>query len=245
MTALPVFLVRAFHHGATIVKAGSGIESPKDLEGKKVGVNRGYTVTTGLWARTILAQQYGVDLNSITWVLSGDEHVQEFVPPTNVVPVEKGKSLVDLLLAGELAAVVGAEVDHPELKPLIPNPDEAAFEALRTSGHYPINHTVVVKDEVLEKHPEVAAEVFNAFAESKRLYVQKLKAGQIEKPTAVDKMHLRVMKETGWVDPLPYGIEPNRKIVADVIKAARAQGILPRDYTVDELFASGTRGLVG
>jgi len=72
MIALPIFLMRAFHHGAIKYNVKSGIKSPKDLEGRRVGVNRGYTVTTGLWARSILANQCGVDLSKITWVLSGD-----------------------------------------------------------------------------------------------------------------------------------------------------------------------------
>src|SRR5687767_2563496 len=76
-TALPVFVMRAFHHGAILYNTKSGVRGPKDLEGKRVGVNRGYTVTTGLWARSILQHQYDVDLKRITWVLSGDEHVVE------------------------------------------------------------------------------------------------------------------------------------------------------------------------
>ena len=87
-TAIPVFLVRAFHHGAILYNTKAGIRTPKDLEGRKVGVNRGYTVTTGLWARSVLQEEYGVDLSKITWVLSGDEHVAEYRPPANVVPIE-------------------------------------------------------------------------------------------------------------------------------------------------------------
>ncbi len=71
-TAVPVFLVRAFHHGAILVNTKAGIRTPKDLEGKRVGVNRGYTVTTGVWARSVLQDEHGVDLSKITWVLSGD-----------------------------------------------------------------------------------------------------------------------------------------------------------------------------
>ena len=118
-TALPVFLVRAFHHGAILVNTKAGIATPKDLEGKRVGVNRGYTVTTGLWARSVLQQEYGVDLSRITWVLSGDEHVAQYRPPGNVVPVGKGEKIADLLVAGELAAAIGIEVDHPDVRPLI------------------------------------------------------------------------------------------------------------------------------
>src|SRR6476469_8906628 len=106
-TAIPVFPMRAFHHGAILYNAKSDIKTPKDLEGKKVGVNRGYTVTTGLWARGILQHQYGVDLKKITWVLSGDEHVAEYRPPSNVVPIEAGKKLEDLVSAGEIAGAIG------------------------------------------------------------------------------------------------------------------------------------------
>ena len=141
-TAIPVFPMRAFHHGAIVYNTKSGVRTPKDLEGRKVGVNRGYTVTTGVWARGILQHEYGVDLGKVTWVLSGDEHVAEFRPPANVVPIEPGKKMEDMLIAGELAAAIGVQVDSPDVTPLIPNAREAGFEALRRSGHYPINHTV-------------------------------------------------------------------------------------------------------
>ena len=121
MTAVPVFPVRAFHHGAILVNMKAGVGTPKDLEGKKVGVNRGYTVTTGVWARGILQQEHGVDLSKVTWVLSGDEHVAEYRPPANVVPIEKGKQMADMLASGEFAAAIGIEIDlarreaaHPE-----------------------------------------------------------------------------------------------------------------------------------
>src|ERR1700732_1621027 len=85
LMGLPIFLVRAFHHGAIVYNTRAGIKSPKDLEGRKVGVNRGYTVTTGVWARSVLQDEHGVNLHKITWVLSGDEHVAEFQAPPNVV----------------------------------------------------------------------------------------------------------------------------------------------------------------
>jgi 4,5-dihydroxyphthalate decarboxylase len=244
MTALPVFLVRAFHHGAILVNTRTGIRSPKDLEGKRVGVNRGYTVTTGLWARAILQHQYGVDLNRITWVLSGDEHVAEYRPPANVVPIDKGKNMSDMLASGELVAAIGAEVDHPDVRPLIPSAAEAGFMARLDTGHYPINHTVVVKDEVLAAHPGIAPKIFKAFAEAKNLYVERLKAGKIEKPTAVDDMHRRVMQMTGK-DPLPYGIAPNRRTLEEVIEYATEQGVITRPPAVEELFAADTLQLVG
>jgi 4,5-dihydroxyphthalate decarboxylase len=242
-TALPIFLVRAFHHGAIVYNTKAGIRSPKDLEGKKVGVNRGYTVTTGLWARSILQHQYAVDLKKITWVLSGDEHVAEYQPPANVVPVERGKKLEEMLASAELAAAIGVDVDHPDVKPLIPKAQEAGFEALRRIGHYPINHAVVVKDELLNARPNLAPDIFNTFAESKHLYVQRLKSGQIEKPTQIDEVYRRVMEITGR-DPLPYGIAPNRQTLEEVIQSALEQRIITHSVTVEELFARNTHGLV-
>jgi 4,5-dihydroxyphthalate decarboxylase len=243
MTAVPVFLVRAFHHGAILVNTKAGIRTPKGLEGKRVGVNRGYTVTTGVWARSVLQDEHGVDLSKITWVLSGDEHVVEYRPPSNVVPIEPGKKMADMLASSELAAAIGVDTDHPDVKPLISNALEAGLKALRERGHYPINHLVVIKDELLEKNPDLAPDVFNAFAESKRLYVDRLKAGEIESPTGVDKVHQRVLEIAG--EPLPYGIEPNRKVLEDLIQHALTQRIITKKVSVDELFAPATRALVG
>jgi 4,5-dihydroxyphthalate decarboxylase len=241
-TALPIFLVRAFHHGAIFYNTQSSIRHPKDLEGKKVGVSRGYTVTTGVWARSILQQEYGVDLSKITWVLSGDEHVAEYVPPPNVVPMNKGTNLQDLLVAGDLAAVIGIDATSPTVKPLIPNALDVGLNALRQRGHYPINHLIVIKDDLLDSHSDLARDVFDTFAEAKRQYLRRLKAGQIEKSSEVDKLHLRVMEITG--DPLPYGIEPNRSMLEELIQHALTQRIIGRTFTLEEIFAAGTHHLV-
>jgi 4,5-dihydroxyphthalate decarboxylase len=243
MTAVPVFLVRAFHHGAILVNTRAGIRNPKDLEGKKVGVNRGYTVTTGVWARSILQDEHGVDLSKVTWVLSGDEHVAEYRAPDNVVPIEKGKHIGDILASGELAAAIGVDLNAPDVKPLIPNALEAGLAALRQRGHYPINHTVVIKDELIAEHPDLAADVFDAFARAKRQYVEELKAGRVQKPTEADAVHRRVMEITG--DPLPYGIAPNRKVLDELIRHALTQGIINKDVVPEDLFAPATRALVG
>jgi 4,5-dihydroxyphthalate decarboxylase len=241
MTAVPIFIVRAFHHGAILANT-KVVKSPKDLEGKKVGVNRGYTVTTGVWARGILQDEHGVDLSKITWVLSGDEHVAEYKAPSNVVPIEKGKDMAEMLASGELAAAIGVEAKSPDVAPLIANGQEAGLKALRDRGHYPINHCIVIKDELLAKHPDLAVDVFNAFAESKRQYLAKLKAGQIENPTAIDKLHQQVMAITG--DPLPYGVAPNRKVIEELLRHATTQGIITIPVAVDDLFAPSTRGMV-
>ena len=232
-TAIPVFPMRALHHGAIVYNTDAGIRNPKDLEGRRVGVNRGYTVTTGLWARSILQHQYGVDLNRITWVLSGDEHVAEYTPPRNVVPIDPGRKLEEMLVSGEIPAAIGVQVDSPRIKPLIPDAREAGFAALRDRGLYPINHTVVIRNDCLDADPGLAHDVFEAFDEAKRHYVARLAAGQIE--TADDNFFKRVMDITR--DPLPYGIEPNRAMLEAVVAHAFEQGIIPAPVAVDDLFA--------
>jgi 4,5-dihydroxyphthalate decarboxylase len=237
-TALPIFLVRAFHHGAILCNTTQGIRGPRDLEGKRVGVNRGYTVTTGVWARSILQHEHGVDLSRITWVLSGDEHVAEFQAPANVVQLEKGKTLQDALVAGELAATIGVQVAHPDVAPLIPDAEEAGLRALARDGHYPINHLLVVKDSVLESQPDLARQIFEAFAAAKRPYLERLRAARIAVPTRDDRMYRRVLDITGS-DPLPYGVDPNRRMLAALIRYAREQQIISRPYEVEELFIRG------
>lgn len=244
-TALPVFLVRGFHHGAVLVRRDGPITEPAQLAGRRVGVNRGYTVTTGVWARAIMATEYGLDLDRVTWVLSGDEHVAAYTPPPNVVPAGSGKKLGQMLLDGEIDAVIGAAVDSPDVVPLIRDPVAAATAALRDHGLYPINHLVVVKDEVLERHPEAATAIFEAFAESKRRYVAKLRSGAITTPDAADRLHAQVMQATGWSDPLPYGIEPNRHVLDMLVSQARRQHILRTAVDFDSLFAPSVRQLVG
>ena len=242
-TAIPVFPMRAFHHGAILYNTRSGIKTPKDLEGKRVGVNRGYTVTTGLWARSILQHEYGVDLTKVTWVLSGDEHVREYTPPSNVVSMEAGSTLEDLLLSGDIVAAIGVPVDSPDVRPLIPDAAEAGLRAMRERGLYPINHTVVVKDGVLGAHRGLARDLFEAFSEAKRLYVQRLQTGGIETPSPSDELFRRVAETTG--DPLPYGLAPNRRVLEAVIQYSVEQMIIPQVVAVDELFAAGTHDLVG
>lgn len=208
-TALPIFLVRGFHHGAILQNINAGIKTPKDLEGKRVGVNRGYTVTTGVWARAVLQEQYGVDLEKITWVLSGDEHVQNWQAPDNVVPLEAGRKMEDMLASGEIPAAIGVNSDHPDVTPLIPDATSVGLESLRASGHYPINHLVVVRDDVLKDNPDVAVAVFNAFAEAKQLYLEQLRAGKIENPTSIDRLHTQVMEVIG--DPFHTASSPTAK----------------------------------
>jgi len=238
-TALPVFLVRDFHHGAVQVLRNGPVSTAKDLAGGRVGVNRGYTVTTGVWGRAALAQA-GLDLDSVTWVLSGDEHVASYVPPANVVSAPEGRSLEDLLLAGELDAVIGAAIVHPDVTTLFADPEEAAMEALRERGVFPINHLIVVRDDLLAAEPALSVALFEAFAEAKRRYVGRLREGLDE--TKQDRLLRRVMADTGR-DPLPYGLEPNRATLEELMQHARDQHILTRPVALEDVFVPNTLAL--
>ena len=141
-----------------------------------------------------------------------------------------------MLASGELAAVVGVEIDSPDAAPLIPDPAEAGFAALQQRGLYPINHLVVIRDDLLAERPELGAQVFDAFARSKQLYVERLRAGEVHDKT--DRMYARVMELTG-ADPLPYGIEPNRAVLEELLRNAVDQKILDRAPRLEDVFAAG------
>ncbi len=242
-TALPIFLVRGFHHGAVCHTTTSAIRTPKDLEGRRVGVSRGYTVTTGVWARGILSEEYGVDLDTITWLRSDEEHVPNTPIPANVEMIAEGDDLTSMLLAGDIDAVVGANIVHPDVTTLIPGTEAAGLDAFRRTGLYPINHLVVVKDELLVQYPDLADELFDAFARSKEQYVERLRKGGIAAPDHSDRMYSAVMDITG-ADPLPYGIEPNRPTLERLVSMAVAQGILIDPPAIDTFFAPATRDLI-
>lgn len=242
-TALPIFLVRAFHHGAILRHAGSDIREPSDLEGRAVGVNRGYTVTTGVWARAVLQEEYGVDPGKVTWMLSGDEHVEAYRPPANVRSLPDGASIEEMLVSGELAAAINIKTDNPDIRPLIPDPAGAGLAAYRSRGHYPINHLIVVRDDVLARHPRLARELFDAFAESKSRYLQKLGGGEIEKPDGLDQLYAHLLASGD--DPLPYGIEPNKAVLEQLVRHALTQRILTKPVRIESLFAESTLALRG
>jgi 4,5-dihydroxyphthalate decarboxylase len=184
-----------------------------------------------------------VNTDRVTWAPTGDEHVTEYRAPSNVLPPSSA-DLGELVAAGELTAGVGITADRPGLAPLIADPEKAGFAALRDRGLYPINHLAVVKDELLAAHPDLAADVFWAYTEAKRRYIDRLRSGAITNPTPTDLMHKRVMEITGK-DPLPYGIGPNRAMLSLLMGHAVSQHILPRPVPLETLFARGTLDLVG
>src|SRR4051812_19637840 len=195
-TALPIFLTRGFHHGAVRAREPA---DPRSLEGRRVGVNRGYTVTTGVWARGILATRHGVDLDSITWVRSDVEHVPEYELPPNVENLEPGRDLGELILAGQLAAAVG-DVKTPGLAPLLADAEQEAEREARERRTWPVNHLVVMRDELLEHAPAV----FDAFERAKNLYVE---SGGVEPPHAPAPHPLGGGPPPHRGDPQPPGRE--------------------------------------
>jgi 4,5-dihydroxyphthalate decarboxylase len=214
---LPFVVTGNFHHKSIAYNAEKGDLRPADLAGRGVGV-RTYSQTTGVWVRGILQNEYGVDLDKVTWARSDDEHVLEFVPPRNVDDLGEGEDLTDLpFIVGDLTG--GYHV------PLIADADDAAERALRR-GLWPVNHTLVVKDELLAAHPDLGRSLLVALDRAKELY---LASGELE------PLHARVREITGS-DPMPYGVEPNRAVLEQLLDHVVAQKIVRRRPSVDELF---------
>ena len=235
-TGTPIFLTRAFYHGGIVVNRRSGIESPKDLEGKRFGV-RSYTLTPGVWTRGLLQTEYGVDLDAVTWVLSGDEHVAEYAAPSNVVS-STNNDLGEMLLSGEIDAAIGAgAVDSPDIVGLFDNPDEADAAWHHKTGIYPISHMVVVKDAAMESNPGLAQELCSTFRTAKDLYMQRLQSG-----SADDSSDQSLLKMAGVVgeDPIPYGVESSRKTLETFIGFNVEQQVIPRSVDVEEMFPAAT-----
>jgi 4,5-dihydroxyphthalate decarboxylase len=238
-TALPIFLTRAFYHGAIVCSTRSGIQSPTDLAGRRVGV-RGYTVTPGVWTRGLLQSAYGVDLKSVTWVLSGDEHVAEYVPPANVIS-SPNSDLVAMLRSGEIDAAIGVNAgDAPDIQPLFPDASAADAAWFKRTGIYPISHMVVVKNEQLEHHPWLAAELFALFKAAKHPYIEALGAGAAGSPA--DQFWLAMSTLVG-ADPLPYGFAGARKTLETFIGFNVDQQVIPHRVDPEEIFAPTTLGL--
>lgn len=249
-TALPIFFERRFHHGGLVVRPDSGIEAPKDLEGKKVGV-RAYSVTTGVWTRGILVNEYGLDSSKVTWIVDDEEHVTQLKLPPNVVHVEKGNSLADMMEAGALQAgflanagigrkgapkagwAANAVPSTDNYRELFPNADELGYEWFRRTGIYPMHSTLVIKDSILAAHPHVAAKIYKAFEQAKAIFLEKLHAGGTD-----GKGDKRLLAQTKVVgpDPLPYGIAVNRRSIDALRLYAVQQGLMPHDMPVEKLF---------
>ena len=237
-TALPIFPMRAFHHGAIVYNTKAGIRGPKDLEGKRVGrQSRLHRDHGPLGAKHPAAPvRRGLEHDHVGALR---RRARRRVPAAaNVVPIEKGKKLEDMLVSGEIPAAIGVQVDSPDVKPLIPNAARGRVRRApraRALSHQPHRRR---RNELLTAHPGSGADIFDAFAEAKRLYVAAARGEESSSrlPTTCSR---RVMEITG--DPLPYGVEPNRQMLEAVIRHSRGAGDHRRARSaVEELFPRNT-----
>jgi 4,5-dihydroxyphthalate decarboxylase len=213
MVLLPIVVMARSQHAYALTNAKLGTLAPADLNGKRVGI-RSFTTTTGAWLRGILANDYGVDLDSINWVTFEDAHVAEFRDTTMRAP--KDKQIIQMLLDGELDAVLGEKSEQPGLKPLFP--DAAAEEKSWFAKHdvAPINHMVVVSETLSIQHSDVVRDVF-------RLLQQSAACAPAASPQ--------------------FSAEEMRRSLEMIIRYTAQQGLIPREFAVDELFDDLTRTL--
>lgn len=219
---LPVVVRGKFHHDALFCSTERPL-GPSDLAGRRVGI-RSRTVTTVTWIRGILQNDYGVDLDKVKWVTFEDAHVAEVRDPIGFERAPAGKKLMGMLLDGQLdaAVLIGKDREDPRVQSVIPNPKAAAQAWYQRYGLVPVNHMVMVKSSLSRANAGVVREVFHLLAESKER--SGIPAGS-------------------GPDPFPLGVEPIRKSLQMISQYAFQQGLIPRQFSVDELFDDVTREL--
>jgi len=240
ITAIPVFVTRNFHHWAAFRHVDTGIRGPKDLEGRQVAVNRGYTVTTGLWVRGVLQHEYGVDLDRVTWLPTDEEHVAEYHAPPNVDYRFRGRTVEELMLKEGVSAAVGdVRSNAPEIKSLIADAREAGFANYRKTGIYPINHMITLSQRALAERPTLARDLFEIFKAAKARYLERLDAGG--DGSAADQAAIALKPVVG--DPFPYGVAANRKTLEAATHFGVEQHMTRDKLAVEPLFAADTLAL--
>lgn len=216
VTLLPAAMLARFQHHTCLYNSARGELRPADLAGKRVGV-RSYSQTTGAYIRGIIENDYGVDLSGVQWVTFEDGHVAEAKDPDGVIRARPGQDITQMLIDGELdAAIYGAAMpDDPRLKSVIPDPEAAAQAWYKKHGVIPVNHMVVVTDELMRAQPQAVAEFYRLLEESKA------KAG---------------LPKAGAIDTAPFGREANRPCLDLLISYAVQQKLIPRKLSFDELW---------
>jgi 4,5-dihydroxyphthalate decarboxylase len=167
--------------------------------------------------RGILWDDYGVALDDVNWVTMEDGHLAEFPDPPHITRAPEGRTMVDMLLSGELdAAIIGTDLpDDPRLQPVLPDPHAAAQAWSLRNQTVPINHMVMVRKDMFQHRPDIVTQIYLLLAQSKA-------RAERDKPAAVDLT--------------PFGVEANRKALEVLIRNATDQKLLPRPLTVDEIF---------
>lgn len=215
---LPATIVGRDQHHTIFYNADRGPLTAADLNGKRVGV-RAYTQTTGTWVRGFLADDYGLDIDRVTWVTYEESHLAEYTDPPIVQRAPEGKDIRGMLMAGEIdAAILGDVAEDGAMRRLIPDADVQARRWARTHGGVPINHLALVRTSIAEQRPDVVREVYRLLKESRAL---------ADLPSGDD-------------DPLRFGVAGVRRSLAQIVEYALRQRLIPRAFTVDELFAEAT-----
>lgn len=250
--ALPIFLARSFRYDAIYVRSDRGIEGPRDLEGKRVGVPE-YQLTMALWLRGMLQDEHGVDFHKLSYVTGGvhvpgrQERVALSLPQSiNCRPAPPGASLNDLLRTGQIDALFSPYPPDAFVKRdagirrLFTAPSDAERSYFRKTGVFPIMHFVGLRKDWAEREPNLAADLFAAFDAARGLALDELKA-ILRQPTL--PMMLPWLAETVettfatlGADPWPYGIERNRNALCTLCRYAHEQYLTRRRLTVEELF---------
>ena len=222
---LPAVVLGRFQHPFMVYNSARGELRPGDLKGKRIGI-RSYSVTTSMWLRGILAGDFGLDIDSVRWVTFEEPHVAEFKDPPSVERAPAGKELLAMLLDGEVDAAVlrDTTLADPRLKRLIPDPDQAARDWHARNRAIQINHMVTVKEPLSKSSPDAVREVYRLLREAKRA----------APPPA-----------PGALDMTPFGLEENRRNLEVAIEYVYRQRLIPKRFTVDELFDDVTRKLDG
>lgn len=243
-TAIPVFLHRRFRHGFIFLNATKGITQPRELIGKKVGL-RNFQATANLWIRGILEHEYGVPHRSIEWHKQDDEEV-EWTPPRdlNIRRVAPGKSVENMLLEGDLDALIHPELIQPVLDKdkritrLFRNYRDLEIEYYKRTGIFPIMHTTAIRQEIVDKYPWVPVNLMQAFEASKRAAYKRMENPRIV-PLAWFRYFLEEQEELLGSDPWAYGLgELNKKNLTTLMRYSQEQGLLGREIALEELFVN-------
>jgi len=245
VTAIPAFPHRRFRHGFVFVNSAAGISEPKGLEGRRVGI-RNWETTAGMWARGMLADEYAVDLKSIVWVAQDDEDVPlEHAGTFRIERVPEGKTVTAMVETGELDALIYPELPQsilggdPRVRPLFPDAKQAEIAYFKKTGMFPIMHTVLIRNDIVETHPWVARNLLTAFQESKDRTFRAM-----QDPRRVSLAWFRdALQEQVRIlgpDPWAYEFERNQPVLETMIRYAHEQGMIARPFPPEDLFEPST-----
>lgn len=247
--AIPVFPSRVFRHGFIAINRASGIRTPRDPEGRRIGVPL-YTMTAAIWIRGHLQHEYGVDLSAIHWVQGsinspGAHGNPSVLPLVKSVPVEineSGKSLSQLLDEGAIDATIGTSLPmairhNPEIRRLFPDFREIEKKFYSRTGIFPIMHVVAIRRDVYEKHPSVATSLYKAFCESKDRALAKMRyTGALRYMLPWMTADLDEIDEVFGGDPWPYGVAANTPTLEALITYMVEQSLIAAPMRLDDLF---------